>query len=261
MATRSLPTIRRRHDLFVVGGLPRSRPFWHCLHFLDLGAHGMGGVSAVCFSQDNTNEEGTHEQWVGLSTSRGRWLDVLTKTNMGGWFDLVLQMRPLWYMYVCIYFEIHRIAQHLARSGGLGAPIWMMGCRFSLCVSIWAEDRHTIKYLLGAVNNPSSCGVWTHVLGIDKHEPVFSSSRDIRPYRLHERNVLTREPPSVFLDLILPTPGPNHNHQDGCLQTCNSLDFCRQPNPHRTQAKHDQGLFRPPAPSPLMKMAIHLCQS
>lgn len=165
--TGSLSTIRRRHDLFAVGGLPRSLPFWHCLHFLELGAHGMGGVSAVCFSQDNTNEEGTHDEWVGLSTSRGRWLDVLTKTSTGGWFGLVLKMRPLWYMYVCIYFEIHhRIAQHLARSGGLGAPIWMMGCRVSLCVSIWGR-RQTYHQI------SSSCDLCMCVLGIDDNEHGF----------------------------------------------------------------------------------------
>lgn len=93
----------------------------------------------------------------------------------------------------------------------------------------------------------------------------FSFCRDIRPHWIHERNVLTREPPSpspsVFLHLFLPTPGPNHNHQDGRLQTCNSLYFCRQPNLPSTQARHDQELFRPPAPFPLMKMAIHLSKS
>ena len=37
-------------------------------------------------------------------------------------------------VHACIYFKIHRIAQHLDRSGGLGAVIWMMGYRSSLCV-------------------------------------------------------------------------------------------------------------------------------
>lgn len=145
----------------------------------------------------------------------------------GGWFGLVLKTRPLWYMYVCIYFEIHhRIAQHLARPGGLGAPIWMMGCRVSLCVSIWGK-RQTYHQI------SSSCDLCMCVLGIDNNELGFVFlPRHQTPHRLHERNVLTREPSSVFLHLFLPTPGPNHNHQDGCLQTCNSLYFCRQPNLH-----------------------------
>lgn len=105
----------------------------------------------------------------------------------------------------------------------------------------------------------SSCDLCMCVLGIDNNELGFVFlPRHQTLHRLRERNVLTREPPSVFLDLFLPTPGPNHNHQDGYLQTCNSLYFCRQPNLHSTQARHDQELFRPPAPFPLMKMAIHL---